>query len=630
MKKFLLATSLILFGILGYSQERILSFDSKIEIQKNGALHVTETIRVRAEGDQIRRGIYRAFPTRYTTSRGHKYRVKFDVQEVLRDGQPDAFHIQSRSNGVDVYIGREDYFLPIGEYTYTIRYITDRQMGFFDDYDELYWNVTGNDWGFRIERVTYRIVLAEPAELVQSAAYTGYQGEAGQDFRMFMDGPEVVFETTRALQPKEGLTVAVAWPKGIVEPPSEGELREMFMRDNLPLMIGYGALGLLFLYYLFAWIKVGKDPEKGPIMPLFEPPTGLSPGDLRVILKMKYDIKSLVADLVELGVKGFVRIDQDKKKFSITKLKEVDDDTLYGPEKDLMSHAFGRSSTLEFKEANQSKIASLMSYHRLAALKEIKGKMYKLNGGWVVPAILLTVISMLAMIILLATDNEMYIAFIPLSMFIIIPLFAVFSILKSFFSYHKSIVDYMKLVFGLVFTFIFLGIGLVAGYFIMDEGNMSYDPLIILMGHVTLHVLFIDWIKAPTKQGRLVMDEIEGFQMFLLKAEQERFNKMQDPKAALALFERYLPYAIALDAVNQWAKAFETRLAALGQKPETHRSTWYHTTAGIHSFESMGTTLSNSLSSSISSSGTPPSSSSGSGGGGSSGGGGGGGGGGGW
>ena len=112
---------------------------------------VSETIRVVAAGKKIRRGIYRDFPTRYRNSHGGQVTVRFEVLDVLRDNRPEAYHTEQQSNGMRVYMGNKDVFLQPGETTYTLVYRTDRQIGFFDEYDELYWNVTGNGWDFVIE-----------------------------------------------------------------------------------------------------------------------------------------------------------------------------------------------------------------------------------------------------------------------------------------------------------------------------------------------------------------------------------------------------------------------------------------------------------------------------------------------
>ncbi len=111
--------------------ERILNFTSYIQIGLDGSMTVTESITVYASGNKIKRGIYRDFPTRYKARHGNTIRVGFKVLEVLRDGQSEGYHLKTISNGIRVYIGRKNRMLQPGEYTYTLTYHTNRQLGFF-------------------------------------------------------------------------------------------------------------------------------------------------------------------------------------------------------------------------------------------------------------------------------------------------------------------------------------------------------------------------------------------------------------------------------------------------------------------------------------------------------------------
>ena len=135
------------------TEEKINEYRSEIIVNQDGSLQVSETIRVTAAGNKIKRGIYRDFPTRYQKNAFLQFEVPFKVISVKRDGKPEPYHTEQQDNGVRVYIGRKNVRLKPGEYTYEIRYETNFQLGHFDDHDELYWNVTGNGWIFPIERV---------------------------------------------------------------------------------------------------------------------------------------------------------------------------------------------------------------------------------------------------------------------------------------------------------------------------------------------------------------------------------------------------------------------------------------------------------------------------------------------
>jgi hypothetical protein len=204
MRRLLLAAFVFLATqVSAFAQERIVSFISDVRVQQNGDLDVTETITIQAEGSQFRRGIFRDFPTSYRRrSDGTNVIVGFDVISVTRNGQPENYTTESYSNGVRTRIGRADVIIPRGQHTYAIRYRTTRQIGFFDKFDELYWNATGNGWNFAIDTAEARITLPQGAQIGQNALYTGPQGATGKDARVVeQSGNRIVWRTTRRLSP---------------------------------------------------------------------------------------------------------------------------------------------------------------------------------------------------------------------------------------------------------------------------------------------------------------------------------------------------------------------------------------------------------------------------------------------
>lgn len=216
---FCIAWLLSLTG-LAQADERILSYHGDIQIQPDRSMIVTETIRVRAEGNKIKRGIYRDFPTRYKDHYGNDYHVGFQVLSVQRDGNAEGYHQEDLDNGVRTYLGKSNVYLPRGEYTYTISYPTTNQLGFFADFDELYWNVTGNGWDFAIDKASALVRLPHyvaGADL-RIAAYTGYQGSQGRDYQHdITDAGDAYFESTRTLfaqMEQEGHRYAPGWYHG--------------------------------------------------------------------------------------------------------------------------------------------------------------------------------------------------------------------------------------------------------------------------------------------------------------------------------------------------------------------------------------------------------------------------------
>jgi hypothetical protein len=165
----------------GHAAERILLFVSDVQVERDGELRVTETIRVQAEGQEIRRGILRDFPTLYHRADGTRVDVGFAVESVTRDGAPESFAIERLSNGMRVRIGSAEVWLSSGVYQYVITYRTARQIGYFASFDELYWNATGTGWTFPIDVAEARITLPEKVPFQQTALYTGPQGARGKD-----------------------------------------------------------------------------------------------------------------------------------------------------------------------------------------------------------------------------------------------------------------------------------------------------------------------------------------------------------------------------------------------------------------------------------------------------------------
>ena len=304
------------------SGERILSFDSGIQVMPSGEMTVTETLKVIAQGKEIKRGIYRDFPTTYKDRFNNTVKVGFRVRSVVRDGKQEDWHLEKRENGTRVYFGKRDVFLNLGEHTYSFTYDTDFQVGFFEDHDELYWNVTGNGWIFPIDEVSATVELPPGAAGSSLQAYTGVFGSKEAAFESCLDERgRAVFKTTRKLNPTEGLTVVVMWPKGFVHEPTPEERVQRTVRDNPSIGVGIAGILVLFGYYFFVWLIKGKDPAKGVIFPLFEAPLGLSPSAVRYLMCMGFDDKILSAAVIDLAVKGYITIDLNEQEgYKLTKL----------------------------------------------------------------------------------------------------------------------------------------------------------------------------------------------------------------------------------------------------------------------------------------------------------------------
>ena len=363
------------------AQERILLFRSDATVERNGDLNVTETIRVQAEGLEIRRGILRDFPTTYRRRDGARVVVGFEVRSVTRDGAAENFVTERLNNGVRIRIGNADRVLNRGQHEYVIAYRTTRQIGYFADFDELYWNATGTGWTFVIDVAEARITLPDSVPFRQSVFYTGPQDARGQDARIVEQAPgRIVFRTTRQLPRHGGLTVAAAWEKGVIAPPSAYDRAGWLLTDYLPHAVGAIGLLVLFGYYLLVWSRVGRDPPTGTIIPLFAPPDGMSAASTRYVRQMKFDNRCFTAAIVELGVNGYLKLSDNSGSTWIERRSGTKKIPL--PELTTWQKLFGMRSSLKLEQDNHQILSSAQSTLEQGLTEAYYGRLFHTNGVW--------------------------------------------------------------------------------------------------------------------------------------------------------------------------------------------------------------------------------------------------------
>lgn len=408
-----------LLPLCAAADERILEYRSDIRVEPSGKLLVTETIRVRAEGQDIRRGIYRDFPTAYRDRFGNRVRVDFVPLTVRRNGQDEAWHTERRPNGVRVYFGSSDRMLQPGMHEYDFSFVTNRQLGFFDAHDELYFNVIGTGWIFPIERgvATITLPFSAPPEQLRLSVYTGAQGATTADARIEATaGNRIQVETTRPLQPREGLTVAVGWPKGLIDEPPTLQKARWFLRDNAA--AGVLLLGLLapLAWYLWAWSRVGRDPRKGVIIPRFEPPQGLSPAACRYISDMSLSRDAFTAAIISLAVKGWLVIEEQGKDFSLERTS-VNGATAPSPgERAVLDRLLPRpGSRLDMDRENHQVFQAARTLLHQALKKEHLGRLFNLNSAWLAPPVMMSAAAAV-IAAFLAGGPPLWIAFAALSL----------------------------------------------------------------------------------------------------------------------------------------------------------------------------------------------------------------------
>lgn len=607
-------------------EERILFYGSKIDIETDGRLSVTETIKVRSLARDIKHGIYRAIPTKYRGNFMESVTIPLEVTTVLRDGTDEPYFLQEEDNGTVIYIGDEHRDLPAGDHTYTITYTMDQQVGFFDDHDEIYWNVTGSGWKFRIDSVSAVVTLPPGGKIIKEnmSAYSGASGEVGCHCEIVtLTERSAAFYTTGPLNPYEGVTVAVPFQKGLIDPPVPEVVMERLIADNYPGMVALTGLCIVLAYYIIAWLMVGKDPRGRTIMLRVEPPPNLTPYELRYITKMKFDKKAMVACLVSMAQNGYLSISESQQGTYTLTRNDNSGNTPTPVETKILDHLFGKGPSIMLTNSYNPSFVSAMNDLKDHLKKNFSNSAFRLNRPWLVVGILASVV-----VTVFSTIQHPVNSMIP-GLFLLVWIsgwtFGCYMLIKGFVASIRERKHTISLAL-LFFAIPFLAAEIFVVTLLADLLNFYALASTLLL--VMVNVVFFDLMKAPTAHGRQLLDEIEGFSRFLSTAGMPRAQSQAvSPQMDLNLFQRYLPYALALDVQTAWADHFENLLSAPEQSAPIR---WYSGTSFPRSLGEFSSSLNSSLSSTISSSSTRPGSSSGSSGGGSSGGGGGGGGGGGW
>jgi hypothetical protein len=563
--------------------EYIDSYRSEIDIARNGQVTVTEIITVNAEGRDIRRGIFRDFPLYMVDGDGRRQKVGFEVLSVLRDGEEEAWHTESVSGGVRIYMGSAETLLDLGRHTYELTYRTDRQIRFFDDHDEFYWNVTGNGWLFRIREATAVVTLPEGVRATNTATFTGAQGSTDRDARSFGGMTSPGFVTTQPLAPGEGLTIVIAMPKGSIDPPSADQARDYFLRDNINLIIGGVGLALVALYYVWFWRRVGRDPARGVVVPRWDPPDGLSPALVNYVDNKGFSgagWEALSASLIDLAVKGYVVLDDLTSGITVRRTEKAVTDKLPAGQAALMSQLGGDGDELTIDKANGERVQKLGSAFRSAIEKEHRGKYYKGNVGPIIGGVVLSIVVILVLLGF-GDFNE------DLAGFLIGPIFFGVFFASMAVKLGKRASSGRSLA-GRIFSIIilaFLGLvalsvvgGLIVALAVEAFDNGQWPVFAALTGIVLVNAVFFFLMGAPTPLGAKLMDGVEGLRLYLTVAETDRLNMAGAPAMSPQHFEKLLPYAVALGVEKPWSDTFATWLATAtaGAAAASYQPGWYH------------------------------------------------------
>lgn len=534
--------------VLVAQEEKITSFHSDITVAESGSLTVRETIQIYAAGDIFKRGITRALPLTRRDIDNNRIGVDYIIREVLVDGKPVNYFTEKEGGDLVVYVGERDRYLSPGNYRYEILYETAGQIGFFDDYDELSWNVNGLS-GKTMDSVGAVVRLPAGADVISSHCYTGRQGSGDSNCTTETDEVGTLVVQANNLPSNEMLTLSVGFTKGFVTQPPEQLPRTFtwFERKGLVLLSSL-FLVFLFAYYIYTWRRYGVDPPKPVVIPQFSPPDGLSPASVGMLYKGHYLDDFVTASIVNLSVKGFIRIDEvvekgglfglrSDKRYALARLKEADD-KLPAEEQIVMRSLFRKTESVTLTGKYDETIAMMMrDYHK--SLKKQHGSV--LNEG-------------------------------------------------------------RNLKFHLVPWLAFIAYFIVMVRFVTDDllqftANRNALVTTLLLGLVS-YLLYAWLIVRPGERKLHYRSAVEGLKMYLDVAEEKQLQFFNPPEVTPALFEQLLPYAIALDMEKVWGDKFEKAFLSSALEPESYRPAWYggrYVNAALFG-HALNSTLSNTLS----------------------------------
>ena len=601
MKRLLLAVSLRTVSLLAVSllAVSLLSLPASALAQDTGwtitEFHAGVIERIAVDfGGLERHGIYRTIPVVYKRQVSENLpmsagRVRFslDVRRVADGaGDPLPYEVSGIQNK-EIRIGDPDRTVS-GRQVYVIDYALSGGLGFFEEFDELYWQVTGTRWPVPIEHASATVIL--PADLAAAFA-----DSVPWQARCYAGGPESTsdagciaayaspgtyrFETVAPLAPGEGLTLAAGWPKGLIPPPS-------ITRRAQDTLLKWGPLAIPFLVAaaLYAlWRRRGKEPPIGSVAPQWRPSDELRPGTAGALADQRADMDDVIATLLDLAVRGYVRIVEVPPEIPFG----VDPGTLAGK---ILGGVAGRKQDWERVRLKPADESGLREVERLTLdgffegattrrLSDLKNDFYKRLPG-----------------IKDALYREL--------------------VWRKLFARSPSKTRTIWMVFGAIALVAGVALGILALAF----GYWAVLPAMIVSGVL---VLLVGWhMPAMTAAGARVRREVEGLEEYIRRAEKAEIEFRDAPERTPELFSTLLPYAVALDVSDLWVRQFDGLL--------TEPPTWY--AGSMHGFSSGGfhQSLASFQSTAASTLQSAPGGSSGSGGGGSVGGGGGGGGGGSW
>ncbi len=547
---------------IALSAEVIHNYHTQIEVRQDGGLNVTETIEVTAEGSKIRRGIYRDLPLHRRTSLGGILKSEYYIVSVKKNGVTEPWHVETdNQNGYKrLYIGKSNVMLPTGKrYVYEIKYSVPNQVFFFDGYDELNWNVIGNDWDFPIEHASANIYLPANLPVKDYRAYTGKALSRGDNYRAKEELGSFHIETKYPLNVREGITVAISWDEGYVQSSPDMIGLGFFWKQHPGLKTMILGLLILALYYYWAWWTYGVDPKSRGLAPFYTPPKGISPAMAASIYTLGSAGKEeyMTSAIISLASKGYFSIeDKGRKKYKISRTSKeyiksevsADERIIYNKIKTSLTITRSSESLISTAKKHEKKINSLC-----------RKVYFVVNMKWWAVGLLIFVLTLVA----LSMHDDVSPVFFGGVLFV-----AVFGGVSSGVMYEgikQLIFGSPAEKFGSLFM-IFWAAGFSVGGFMglwMLASLLSWLVILAIVLMVVGIVIMFPAMKAPTYKGQRVLEHIKGLKYYMESVEEKVLKKFDPPQMSRELYEEYLPYAVALGVESKWADKFALAVGSM-------------------------------------------------------------------
>src|ERR1051325_1004002 len=281
----------------------IAHFESTIRIEPNGDLEIAESISPRFTGSW--NGIIRSIPVEYRTPQGFNWTLGLSLESVTgENNQPLRVETSRAGHYVKYKIwvpGAQD-----ATRTFVLRYRARNGLRFFVDHDELYWNVTGDEWDVPIEAAPPSTEPPPGPQGLRAIAFNGVYGSTARDAAVEVAERSVRIAMPHPLAFHEGLTAVVGWNKGAVAEPTAADRAVGLLRSNWPLAIPIP----VFLLALLAWWRRGRDPRRRPVAVQYEPPSGLTPAEVGTVVDNSADLRDITATMVDLAVRRYLKFEE--------------------------------------------------------------------------------------------------------------------------------------------------------------------------------------------------------------------------------------------------------------------------------------------------------------------------------